>query len=161
MVPINDNKYFCWYTQRCFPLFLLINFQNTLSGERQTGSNFCCISWNKRLKQAYIVSKHFYSIALPPFWMADKGGKCEYDALLNSWKAKLKSEQKVQLNPGSATTSCKQRNKGNNDRSCFGELGTDIKYREHKNSRVGCFAGRLGRKGSLCPLRISPWALQH
>lgn len=106
-----------------------------LHREHQIGSNFCYITWNKRLKQAYIFSKHFYSIALPPFWMTDKGSKWEYNALLNRWKAKPKPEQKAQINPGSASTSCNHRNKGNNDRSRFLEFVIKIKL------GGGCWGG--------------------
>lgn len=161
MVPINENKDLRWYAQRHFPSFLLIDFQNMLNRQHQIGSNFCYITWNKRLEEAYIFSKHLYSIALPPFWMTDKGDKCEYNALLNRWKAKLKSEQKVQINPGSATTSCNHWNKGNNDRCRFLEFVIKIKRGGGGGGGIGRFSHRAGHKRLLCPLRISPETLQH
>lgn len=152
MVPTDENKYFCWYAKRHFPSALLINFQNTLSREHQIGSGFCYITLNKRLEQTHIVPKHFYSTALPPFWMTDKGDKCESIALLKRWKAQLKSEQKVQINPGSAAASCSHhRNKGNSDRARLLDFVIKIKFGEGKKENWLGFTS----SGALCPLRVS------
>lgn len=97
------RQYFRGHAQRCFPSSLFISFQNTPGSEHQIGSNFCYLTRNKR-ERAHIFPKHPYSTALPPFWMTNKGDKCNSNTLSNRRKAKLKPDQKVRINPGSAPT---------------------------------------------------------